>query len=41
MAGKKGVQIGKKKEKAQITERKKLTASEKIKDLEEEIRKTK
>lgn len=40
MAGKQGVNIGKKKEK-QITERKKLTAQERINELEEEIGNTK
>ncbi|MEE9525991.1 MAG: GTP-binding protein [Candidatus Woesearchaeota archaeon] len=41
MAGKKAVKVGKKKEKAQLTERKKLTTSEKIRELEEQIGKTK
>ncbi|MBR9692250.1 GTP-binding protein [Candidatus Woesearchaeota archaeon] len=41
MAGKKAVKTGKKKEKAQLTERKKLTTSEKIRELEEQIGKTK
>ena len=41
MAGKKAVNVGKKKIKAELTERKKLTTSQKIKDLEEEIGKTK
>lgn len=40
MAGKQGVNIGKKKEK-QITERKKLSPQERIRELEEEISKTK
>lgn len=40
MAGKKGVKVGKKKEKS-ITERKKLTANERIKELEDEISNTK
>ena len=41
MVGKKGVQIGKKKCKVELTERKKLTTSEKIRELEAEIAKTK
>ena len=41
MAGKEGVQKTKKKEKAVLTERKKLTANEKIKELEADIAKTK
>jgi len=41
MAGKKGAEKAKKREKAQLTERKKLSANEKIKELEEEIAKTK
>ncbi|MEA2037671.1 MAG: GTP-binding protein [Nanoarchaeota archaeon] len=40
MAGKQGVKTGKKKE-AQQTERKKLTSNERIKELEDEISKTK
>ncbi len=40
MAGKKGIEIGKKK-RAEVVERKDLTIHEKIKELEEEIRKTK
>ncbi|MBW2982098.1 50S ribosome-binding GTPase [Candidatus Woesearchaeota archaeon] len=41
MAGKKGVEKAKKREKAQLTERKKLSANERIRELEEEISKTK
>ncbi len=41
MAGKHGAKAGKKKAKAQVTERKKLSASERIKELEEEIKNTK
>jgi len=41
MAGKKATKIGKKREAAVLTERKKLTASEQIRQLEEEIGKTK
>ena len=41
MAGKKGAKKSRKKEKAELTERKKLTANERIRELEEEIRKTK
>lgn len=41
MAGKNAVKIGKRKEKAQLTERKKLNTSEKIRELEEQIGKTK
>jgi len=41
MKGKKGVKKAKKKDKAKLTERKKLSANERIKALEEEIRKTK
>lgn len=41
MAGKTGVQKSKKKEQVRLIERKKLTANEKIKELEAEIRKTK
>lgn len=41
MAGRKAVKKTKKKEKAQVTERKKLSLHEKIKALEEEIRTTK
>ena len=41
MAGKQGTKKSRKKEKAELTERKKLTASERIRELEEEIRKTK
>ena len=40
MAGKEGVKIGKKKE-VKVTERKKLSSSEKIKELQNEISKTK
>ena len=40
MAGKEGVKIGRKKE-AQLTERKKISASERIKELEDEISNTK
>jgi len=40
MAGKQKVKIGKKKEK-QVTERKKLSSQERIKELQEEISKTK
>ncbi|MFH2028405.1 MAG: GTPase [Nanoarchaeota archaeon] len=40
MAGKEGVKIGKKKE-VELTERKKLTSNERIKELEDEISKTK
>ncbi len=40
MAGKEGVKVGKKRE-VKITERKKLTASERIKELEDEITNTK
>lgn len=41
MAGKKAVKVGKRKEKVQLTERKKETSSERIRALEEEISKTK
>ena len=41
MAGKKGVRIGKKKGKAEIVERKKLSLQEQIQELEEQISKTK
>ena len=41
MAGKRAVKIGKRKEKAQLTERKKQTTSERIRELEEDISKTK
>jgi len=41
MAGKKGVKVGKKKEAAVKTERKKLSSSEQIKELEADIAKTK
>ncbi|MBW2977367.1 50S ribosome-binding GTPase, partial [Candidatus Woesearchaeota archaeon] len=41
MVGKKGVKKTKKKESVELTERKKLTANERIKELEEEIKKTK
>jgi len=41
MPGKKQVNIGKKKQKAEHTERRKLSIYEKVKELEEEIRKTK
>ena len=41
MAGKQGTKKGKKQDEVQLTERKKLTASERIKELEEEISKTK
>src|SRR3989344_1913499 len=41
MAGKEGVKVGKKRGDIQLTERKEMTSSEKIKDLEEEISNTK
>ncbi len=41
MAGKKGAEKAKKKEKAELTTRKKLSANERIKELEAEITKTK
>ena len=41
MAGKEGVKVGKKRGEIQLTERKEMTSSEKIKDLEEEISNTK
>ncbi|MBW2984185.1 GTP-binding protein [Candidatus Woesearchaeota archaeon] len=41
MVGKKGAKKARRKEKAELTERKKLTANERIKELEEEIRNTK
>ncbi|MBD3248936.1 GTP-binding protein [Candidatus Woesearchaeota archaeon] len=41
MAGKEKAVTGKRKEKAELTERKKLSANEKIKELEEKISKTK
>ena len=41
MAGKEGAKKSRKKEKAELTERKKLSANEKVKELEEQISKTK
>jgi ribosome-interacting GTPase 1 len=41
MVGKEGAKKARKREKAELTERKKLTANERIRELEEEIRKTK
>ena len=41
MAGKQRIRIGKRKKNAELIERKKLTINEKIKELEEEISKTK
>jgi small GTP-binding protein len=41
MAGKQSVKVGKKQKEKQLTERKKLSSQEKVKDLEKEISKTK